>query len=323
MTKTNSSFANAERMANILNNIMNWMANEAEVNQQWSQDELYGTLHGAFGMTDEEIKAAGFACSPSDGGKTDTGTDKRSAMTMKTRDLCGDTCTVAVYGGAMRLTKVTAVTVSSTCTEKDIQMALAKNGIQAKITMYEDSSVNIETQCLVPWDIDEMLIEDINALIECKIERTLGLPVGESVSSAAWNAGHNSTEFDYLMSDVERRVIAGRQKFASALGESEEVGATCPVCGSNLCGLVMDAESPLFVCPTCDTALFRTPKDDMDSHTQPNILVCVDGGLVQGVACNIPGATCKIYDSDTEEYTEEDEAELNVLGNSPGYTWIY
>ena len=55
----------------------------------------------------------------------------------------------------------------------------------------------------------------------------------------------------------------------------------------------------------------------------PNILISVSGGMVQGVSCNIPGATCRVYDEDTEEFTDEDEEELERLCSRYDYEGIY
>ena len=63
--------------------------------------------------------------------------------------------------------------------------------------------------------------------------------------------------------------------------------------------------------------------DWYEEQERPNILIGVSGGIVQGVSCNLPDATCKIYDADTEEYTKETDEEFTRLANTPGYKWIY
>lgn len=55
----------------------------------------------------------------------------------------------------------------------------------------------------------------------------------------------------------------------------------------------------------------------------PNILIYVSGGLVQGVSCNIPGATCRVYDEDTDGFTDEDADERDRLCSRYDYTGIY
>lgn len=69
-----------------------------------------------------------------------------------------------------------------------------------------------------------------------------------------------------------------------------------------------------------------------DSKAQddaPNILIRVSGGLVQGVSCNIPGATCWVLDDDALEDEEHDEdaddltERFERLCSSPGYDGIY
>lgn len=56
----------------------------------------------------------------------------------------------------------------------------------------------------------------------------------------------------------------------------------------------------------------------------PNILICVSGGLVQDVFCDIPGAVCEIFDADTNEYYEENKDEYyNRLMGTGNYKQIY
>lgn len=67
----------------------------------------------------------------------------------------------------------------------------------------------------------------------------------------------------------------------------------------------------------------------------PNILIRVAGGMVQGVSCNIPGATCWVLDDDALEAEADEDAETGAddagkqtaefecLCASPEYTGIY
>ena len=72
-----------------------------------------------------------------------------------------------------------------------------------------------------------------------------------------------------------------------------------------------------------ETALIREYRCESNPEDAPNILINVSGGLVQNVSCNIPGASCAVYDEDADDYTEEEENEYDRLSHSPGYDWIY
>ncbi len=79
--------------------------------------------------------------------------------------------------------------------------------------------------------------------------------------------------------------------------------------------------------------------DDKAQNDAPNILIRVTGGMVQGVSCNIPGATCWVLDDDAleaeddeDEDAEDEDAEdradeqieeFERLCSSPGYDGIY
>lgn len=61
-------------------------------------------------------------------------------------------------------------------------------------------------------------------------------------------------------------------------------------------------------------------------NDNPNILICVEGGLVQSVQSNIPGLTVQVFDYDgfsEGDYTMEDEKKFYDLANSHTYTVIY
>lgn len=58
-------------------------------------------------------------------------------------------------------------------------------------------------------------------------------------------------------------------------------------------------------------------------NADPNILVYVSGGLVQFVSCNIPGATCDVFDADAEDHTDEREAYYDTLLTDGNYKSIW
>lgn len=74
-----------------------------------------------------------------------------------------------------------------------------------------------------------------------------------------------------------------------------------------------------------NSKLCRLMRGDWEKaeNADPNILVYVSGGLVQGVSCNIPGATCEVFDADAEEHTDEREAYYDTLLTDGNYKAIW
>ena len=128
----------------------------------------------------------------------------------KTRKLAGNKCKVAVYGGMMRLHTESGF-ASTQLSAMELSEKL-NTGVDfgTTVTRYKDGSFTVGTQRLIPWDMPDDDIQKLVDEIDTSLEEALGLPVGESVTSGSWNAGHDETTYDMLLSNQEDCLITGK-----------------------------------------------------------------------------------------------------------------
>lgn len=123
-------------------------------------------------------------------------------MDVKKRCINGDECELAVYGGTYTRFFVEgnyyAVPVY-------IESVIKEKGLRVAVNFYNDGSTSMYSQQMVPWNTE---YENLKSLFEeqlNQIEKELGLKT--RLPSSGWNIGHDSTEFDNLMTEEEQKLI--------------------------------------------------------------------------------------------------------------------
>lgn len=113
----------------------------------------------------------------------------------------------------------------------------------------------------------------------------------------------------YLLSGAVLCAIAGNNRAAEA------------ACGDLAISALQEANRQLRDLNTKICAMMEP--EEKTENDRPDVLVHVYGGMVQAVYSSIPGATCEVYDADTEEYDDGPDAEFNDLRNRPEYKVIW
>lgn len=120
---------------------------------------------------------------------------------IRKRTLAGDPCTVEVYSGLMRFW----VNASYGSLPDDAELKAHDKRID--IERCKDGSATATVQSLIAWDTSDADIERLQDEALNRIEAALGIDEG-CLSSSAWNAGHNERQWDHLLSEAERSIIA-------------------------------------------------------------------------------------------------------------------
>lgn len=119
-------------------------------------------------------------------------------MELKIRNLAGDTCSVAVYDGRMRF-------LVTGCLYRPSQSAIAAlNKMGYGVKLYPDHSADFTIQYMIPWDMPNDALEEA---YEEALNRMEALSGGFQVCSSAWNAGHDSADWDWAMSKADQALI--------------------------------------------------------------------------------------------------------------------
>lgn len=124
-------------------------------------------------------------------------------MDVKKRCINGDECELAVYGEKYTRFFVEGNYYSvPTGIEKDVK----EKELRIAVNFNDDGSTSLCSQKMIPWDTE---YENLKSLFEeqlNQIEKELGLKT--RLPSSGWNIGHDSTEFDNLMTEEEQKMIA-------------------------------------------------------------------------------------------------------------------
>lgn len=121
-------------------------------------------------------------------------------LEIKKRSIIGDDCTVATYDGKMRFwvrASFYAVPKNAGAVAKKKRMVIDK---------YPDGSAIVCVQTMVAWDTSDARLEELYEETLNHIENALCIPEGE-LSSSEWNAGHNDTLYDFLLTDEEMTLV--------------------------------------------------------------------------------------------------------------------
>lgn len=117
------------------------------------------------------------------------------------RDIAGENVEVAVFGDKMRFSTYGSFYE----VPENAEDLLAEK--QMRLTRYQDGSACVEVQKLVPFTITDEEMDDMHDALLTEMEKAMGLPEGEELSSSGWHAGHFDSELDYLMTQEEQAII--------------------------------------------------------------------------------------------------------------------
>lgn len=119
------------------------------------------------------------------------------------REIAGDNVEIQAFGDKMRYTAYGSFYE----VPQNAEELLADKHM--RLTRYRDGSALVELQRLVSTSVTDEEMDSMGDAALTEMEKAMGLPEGEFLSTSGWYAGHSDNNLDGFMTEEEQNIVKG------------------------------------------------------------------------------------------------------------------